>query len=195
MPVSDLERLSEINHWQSVGSLPETFRADDDPSPHWQTSSTLAGRATLPVFVDGAGDDQPQRTLVDLSESRGLDDLDFQSSETLSVPTTGPFDFEKTIRIMIKKCVIARIAASIRRLQCSAARRDQAGIQPRELGVMFKDLHVVGLGATATFQPTFGSMFNPRVILENIQTLRHPPLRDILTGFEGVVRPGEMLRL
>jgi ATP-binding cassette subfamily G (WHITE) protein 2 (SNQ2) len=59
---------------------------------------------------------------------------------------------------------------------------------------MFKDLHVVGLGAAASFQPTFGSMFNPKAILENIQTLRHPPLRDILKGFEGVVRPGEMLR-
>jgi ATP-binding cassette subfamily G (WHITE) protein 2 (SNQ2) len=59
---------------------------------------------------------------------------------------------------------------------------------------MFKDLHVVGLGAAASFQPTFGSTFNPKVILEKIQTLRHPPLRDILNGFEGVVRPGEMLR-
>ncbi len=59
---------------------------------------------------------------------------------------------------------------------------------------MFKDLHVVGLGAAASFQPTFGSTFNPRAILDNIQTLRRPPLRDILSDFEGVVRPGEMLR-
>ena len=76
----------------------------------------------------------------------------------------------------------------------SGIRRDRAGIQSRELGVLFKDLHVVGLGAAASFQPTFGSTFNPKAILENIQTLRHPPLRDILTGFEGLVRPGEMLR-
>ena len=33
-----------------------------------------------------------------------------------------------------------------------------------------------------------------RDILENFKTMRHPPLRDILTGFEGVIRPGEMLR-
>jgi ATP-binding cassette, subfamily G (WHITE), member 2, SNQ2 len=59
---------------------------------------------------------------------------------------------------------------------------------------MFKDLHVVGLGAAASYQTTFGSFFNPMVILEKIRTLRHPPLRDILTGFEGVVRPGQMLR-
>jgi hypothetical protein len=60
---------------------------------------------------------------------------------------------------------------------------------------MFKDLRVVGLGATASYQPTFGSFFNPRIILQKIQALRHPPLRDILSGFEGVVRPGEMLRM
>ena len=59
---------------------------------------------------------------------------------------------------------------------------------------MFKDLRVVGLGAAASYQPTFGSFFNPKLILEKIQALRHPPLRDILSGFEGVVRPGEMLR-
>jgi ATP-binding cassette subfamily G (WHITE) protein 2 (SNQ2) len=71
--------------------------------------------------------------------------------------------------------------------------RDRAGIQSRELGVMFKDLRVVGLGAAASYQPTFGSFFNPKIILEKIQAFRHPPLRDILSGFEGVVRPGEML--
>jgi ATP-binding cassette subfamily G (WHITE) protein 2 (SNQ2) len=37
-------------------------------------------------------------------------------------------------------------------------------------------------------------MLNPKVALEQLNTLRHPPLRDIISGFEGVVRPGEMLR-
>lgn len=59
---------------------------------------------------------------------------------------------------------------------------------------MFQDLRVVGLGATVSYQPTLGSMLNPMNILDMIQTLRHPPVRDILNGFEGVVRPGEMLR-
>lgn len=72
-------------------------------------------------------------------------------------------------------------------------RRDESGIKSRELGVMFKDLRVTGLGATASFQPTLGSMFNPKVIMENIENARHPHIRDLLTGFEGVVRPGEML--
>jgi ATP-binding cassette subfamily G (WHITE) protein 2 (SNQ2) len=72
-------------------------------------------------------------------------------------------------------------------------RRSQANHKTRELGVMFKDLRVVGLGATASYQPTLGSVLNPFNFLAAIRAARHPPTRDILSGFEGVVRPGEML--
>jgi ATP-binding cassette subfamily G (WHITE) protein 2 (SNQ2) len=58
---------------------------------------------------------------------------------------------------------------------------------------MFRDLRVLGLGASASYILTLGSIFNPTSILEAIQTIRHPPVRDILSGFEGAVRPGEML--
>lgn len=59
---------------------------------------------------------------------------------------------------------------------------------------MFEDLRVVGLGASASYQPTLGSTLNPFNKLAAINSVRHPPVRDILSGFEGVVRPGEMLR-
>jgi ATP-binding cassette subfamily G (WHITE) protein 2 (SNQ2) len=59
---------------------------------------------------------------------------------------------------------------------------------------MFKDLKVAGLGATASYQPTVGTLFNPKVALENFRNSRNPPVRNILSGFSGVVRPGEMLR-
>ncbi|KAF8624325.1 hypothetical protein AX17_007154 [Amanita inopinata Kibby_2008] len=36
-------------------------------------------------------------------------------------------------------------------------------------------------------------MFNPMNMVVAMQKWRHPPLRDIISGFEGVVRPGEML--
>ena len=69
-----------------------------------------------------------------------------------------------------------------------------SGVQTRELGVMFQDLRVVGLGATVKYQTTFSSLFDPRSLIGVVNTLRHPPVRDILSGFSGVVRPGEMLR-
>jgi hypothetical protein len=59
---------------------------------------------------------------------------------------------------------------------------------------MFKDMRVVGLGERASLQPTMGSILNPSTALKNISAMRHPPIRDILSGFEGVVMPGEMLR-
>jgi ATP-binding cassette subfamily G (WHITE) protein 2 (SNQ2) len=59
---------------------------------------------------------------------------------------------------------------------------------------MFKDLRVIGVGARASLQPTIGSTFNPAAILRNISAMRNPHVRDILSGFEGVVAPGEMLR-
>ena len=74
------------------------------------------------------------------------------------------------------------------------SRREEALITQRSIGVAFQNLRVVGLGASASYQPTLGSLLNPLSVLENVQNIRHPALRDILSGFEGVVRPGEMIR-
>ena len=71
--------------------------------------------------------------------------------------------------------------------------RDGDHIQPRELGVGFRDLRVLGVGASKSYQPTFGSVFNPLNIVETIHNARHPPVRTILTDVEGVIRPGQML--
>ncbi|KZS99630.1 P-loop containing nucleoside triphosphate hydrolase protein [Laetiporus sulphureus 93-53] len=73
-------------------------------------------------------------------------------------------------------------------LRCRlSARIDQADIKKRELGVVFEDLWVVGLGASATYQHTLGSMLNPLTYVQFIKQLRHPPVRDILSGFEGCI--------
>lgn len=58
---------------------------------------------------------------------------------------------------------------------------------------MFKNLRVVGLGATASYQPTLGSAINPINILTRMLSRQPPPIRDLLSGFEGVVQPGQML--
>ncbi|KAH9022164.1 pleiotropic drug resistance ABC transporter [Lactarius pseudohatsudake] len=180
--MSDLQEVAQ--HDQSVSSLPLAPEDVEVIGPR----SPIVPRITRPhgnsspshdsvghFDFDQEGVNQLRRTLTLHSESaRGPGTVLSESSETLSVPATGPFDFGKTLRTIMKK-------------------RDRAGIQSRELGVMFRDLRVVGLGAAISYQRTIGSVFNLKVILEKIQALRRPPLRNILSGFEGVVRPGEML--
>ncbi|KAI0332261.1 pleiotropic drug resistance ABC transporter [Cubamyces sp. BRFM 1775] len=97
-----------------------------------------------------------------------------EATLTLTHPIDGPFDFEKALRNVFK-------------------RLDESDIKRRELGVMFEDLRVVGVGAAASYQPTLGSSLNPLNFVRNISAALHPATRDILTGFNGVVRPGEML--
>ncbi|KAG1857398.1 ABC-2 type transporter-domain-containing protein [Suillus subalutaceus] len=71
--------------------------------------------------------------------------------------------------------------------------RQNEGIKDRQLSVMFKDLHVVGLGSRTSLQPTVSSPFHPSTFLRKIRGIFHPSIRDILSGFDGMVSSGEML--
>jgi len=68
-----------------------------------------------------------------------------------------------------------------------------ANIKSRHLGVAFQDLEVIGMGTSTLYQPTIGTILNPVCAVENARAGRQAPLKTILTGFEGVVKPGEML--
>jgi ATP-binding cassette subfamily G (WHITE) protein 2 (SNQ2) len=67
------------------------------------------------------------------------------------------------------------------------------GVKRRELGVYFKNLHVTGVGATASHQSTAGSTFNPKAIWEEFRNALRPSMGRILHDFNGVVWPEEML--
>ncbi|KAG5644209.1 hypothetical protein DXG03_008872 [Asterophora parasitica] len=125
------------------------------------------------AFFDPEGVKHLNRTLTRMSTVNDVSRPESTTSEE-TLTTEGPFNFEKTLKGLVKK-------------------RDEAHILSRELGVVFEDLRVQGLGSSASYQPTLGSILNPMSIVRKITTMRNPPLRDILTGFEGVVRPGEML--
>lgn len=73
-------------------------------------------------------------------------------------------------------------------------RQHDSEIKKRELGVYFKGLRVIGVGATASYQATVGSMFNPKAIWREFKSSLRPSTRTILHDFSGVVKPGEMLR-
>ena len=145
---------------------------------------------TRHVFVDyfdPPGARRLSRTLSSLPQARARQSDD-SSDETLAVGEN--FDFERLVKRYLHKYVCLLLCIS---MSSAFFRRDESEIKPRQLGVMFENLRVVGLGASASFQPTLGSLFNPMNVVHAVQMLRHPPLRDILSGFEGVVRPGEML--
>ncbi|RDB26885.1 Brefeldin A resistance protein [Hypsizygus marmoreus] len=159
-------------------SCPTIANADQPYSPPKRNGSSgpSVSRVSIDSF-DPTGVEQLRRTLSQRSirEAQETQQRSFSSSRTtLPVINEEGFDLNKTIRRIIQK-------------------RDEAHIETRELGVMFRDLHVIGIGKSNAFQPTFGSLFSYRHLLDQIQAIRHPPLRDILSGFEGVVYPGQML--
>ncbi|KAI0074336.1 pleiotropic drug resistance ABC transporter [Panus rudis PR-1116 ss-1] len=130
-------------------------------------------------FFDPAGVAELRSALSQISPqpSSSVDDDDdesFHADSDVTLASNGPFNLEKVIKEI-------------------ARRLDEAGRKQRELGVMFKDLRVVGVGASAQYQETLGSILNPFSFFRFIQQLRHPSLRTILSDFEGALRPGEML--
>jgi hypothetical protein len=104
--MSDLQQITGRN--PSVDSLPP---APDNAQVHVQPArrrSTFgrrrAGSRVTMGYFDREGVDQLRRTLTHLSETP---EGQVGSSETLSIPTTGQFDLEKTLRLIIKKYVVA----------------------------------------------------------------------------------------
>ncbi|KIK61032.1 hypothetical protein GYMLUDRAFT_166677 [Collybiopsis luxurians FD-317 M1] len=143
--------------------------------PIRQRRGSTVSRVSVDHF-DPEGVRDLQRTLTRLSQRDGTKQTETSSrdSNVTLIPGEGPFDLEKALKKMTR-------------------RKEGANIPTRELGVVFEDLSVVGLGSGASYQETLGSVLNPFNLISNIQSARHPSTRNILTGFEGVVRPGEML--
>ncbi|KZT65216.1 hypothetical protein DAEQUDRAFT_716908 [Daedalea quercina L-15889] len=151
--------------------------------PNGAHEDSRRGRVSIDYF-DPHGVAELQRTMSRIEKQGALSgdiiptaasqhSSEVDSEDTLGVGD-GPFDFQKTLQLMVR-------------------RMDESDIKRRELGVVFDNLRVVGLGASASFQPTLWSTLNPLETLGAIKRLRHPPVKDILSGFEGCVKPGEML--
>ncbi|KAF7360014.1 Pleiotropic drug resistance ABC transporter [Mycena venus] len=168
-------------------AIPSTSAIRDENEEVAPRKSREARRSSVRVSVDyfdPAGVQELQRN-ISLSEDRRHSrrqskrysqlqaTVPADSAATL-IPENDPFDFEKMLKFIQGKL-------------------EEAEVEGREIGVAFQDLRVVGLGASASYQPTLGSVLSPFAIFETISAMRRPPLRNILEGFSGVVRPGEML--
>lgn len=111
--MSDLQEVARRD--ESVSSLPpapENVQVIGPPSPVPEITrpyeKSSCSRVSLSHF-DQEGVSQLRRMLTHQSASpRGPETvLLSESLETILVPTTGPFDFEKTLRTVMKKYVIA----------------------------------------------------------------------------------------
>ncbi|KAF5334859.1 hypothetical protein D9758_014292 [Tetrapyrgos nigripes] len=106
-----------------------------------------------------------------LSRPESSGNTTLQSAEQVSNATG---DLEKLLGLVVEKL-------------------DQSDLPLRSLGVSFENLCVQGIGSESSYQTTLGDLFNPLKIVEAIRDARHPMKRDIIIGFDGVIRPGEML--
>ena len=108
-----------------------------------------------------------------------------------------PFSLEKKLRTVLDRyewLIYVPLGSSSWGVSHKIDRQHDSDVKRRELGVYFKDLRVTGVGATVSHQATIGSMFNPKVILEESRGALRPSTRTILHDFNGVIKPGEMLR-
>lgn len=166
---------------------------DSMPASNHTSSQRRSSISNVEVaFFNPEGDRESRRPSTQHSEQE--ESTGNVSTDSTLAPKDGePFDLAKTLRKVVQMYALFLCVYSQTRIE-GFDRKEEHQIKPRELGVVFKDLRVVGLGASASYAQTLGSLFNPYNFVEALQNFRHPPVRDILSGFEGVVRPGEMIR-
>lgn len=213
--MADLSQLGRVSEDEDSASGPYNNDAVIHDEPRSQSPATIhtAPRRNSLVshvsldFFDPAGVEQLRRTVSRMSaavNTNNIPDVPIQkitSRSTVDTTTTlaapkgdEPFDLERTLRTVMKRYLAPAHLVCFEANGIYRHRKEKSNIHRRELGVMFQDLRVIGLGSAENYQSTFGSLFNPRVLLQSLRETRKPPLRDILSGFEGAVRPGEMLR-
>ncbi|KAG2038968.1 P-loop containing nucleoside triphosphate hydrolase protein [Suillus americanus] len=142
-------------------------------TPVHNLPSDLDSDATTPSLLQKPSD--ISTTIEDLDSDASAPSLLKKSSDISTfIENEQAVDFKQILRDLMK-------------------RRQDEGIKDCQLGVMFKDLRVVGAGSRTSLQPTVSSPFHPSTFLRKIREIRRPPTRDILSGFEGVVSPGQML--
>ncbi|KAG6879471.1 hypothetical protein C0992_002357 [Termitomyces sp. T32_za158] len=173
LPISDVfQAYGVYNHHRYSTSPPHSPNPDGTTSKRSSKQQRNSGHSHVDIdYFDPVGVRRLSKRISQVASERNEIEP-FNSDDTLTA--SGPFDLQRTLKLVVQK-------------------KDAAHIQSRELGVMFEKLRVRGLGSSAAYFPTVWSIINPMMIFEKIQMFRNPPLRNILEGFEGVVRPGEMI--
>ena len=79
-------------------------------------------------------------------------------------------------------------------LQSAVARMESQGVDINKFGVTFRNLTTKGVDASTSYVPSVYEMLRDIATLPMaVKKFRNPSLRNIIEGFDGIVRPGEML--
>ncbi|CAN6607203.1 protein Snq2p [Trichomonascus vanleenenianus] len=71
---------------------------------------------------------------------------------------------------------------------------DDAGRKLNKVGVTFKNLTTKGVDAGASYNPSVGELLRGLINLPKaIMSMRNPPLRNIIEGFDGLIEAGDMV--
>jgi ATP-binding cassette subfamily G (WHITE) protein 2 (SNQ2) len=186
-------RSTEVNHQKAA--------TRDAHSPHDSIpgdSSTESAMSLeedskfMPIKSARTNDSETRPGLNSRTSSRNAQDV-FKTLSRRRTSATGKSDSE----IEDENAEIERLMSRMFGKDRQAHSEDE---KTRHVGVVFRDLTVRGLGLGAALQPTNGDIFLglPRLFRNLISrgpkaAISKPPVREILSDFNGAIRPGEML--
>lgn len=162
------------NH-EDTSSASNSPKSTADPYPTMhpvQKSVTGRSARSIPLAtLDPEGTAELTRRLT--AQSR-ISDRELEAGVN-PFDKEGNFDLEKFLKHLINQY-------------------DERGIERREMGLVWQNLTVTGLGSGVGLSSDFGSMLlEPFKIASNLKAILRPPVKTILDNFEGCVKPGEML--
>ncbi|KAH7126162.1 ABC-2 type transporter-domain-containing protein [Dactylonectria macrodidyma] len=163
--------------------------ADDASSTSSTSTSSASGTEIAPLRTSTREDERPP---LERRTTRTEADL-FRVLSRRRSNATGAQDSEEEEDKQEIERLMSRIFGKARQANSEAE-------QTRHSGVVFRDLTVRGVGLGASLQPTVGDFFLslPRALV-NLFTkgpraaLGKPPVRELISHFDGCVRPGEIL--
>ena len=176
---------------------------DQDATPT-QTHSPAAGYA--PVVSEPSPQDSLSSTLG-RSGKPSPDSETYQQSPLEKRRTTHSHD-DDLLRALSRRRTtnepVGEESQEIERLMSrmfgNARQQSSEEEKTRHSGVLFRDLTVKGVGLGASLQPTVGDIFLglPRMLANLFSkgpkaAFAKPPVRELISHFDGCVRPGELL--
>lgn len=162
-----------------AGDKESSANSSDDSSPQMQPiQRTKSARGSVPfASLDPEGTAELTRRLTEHSLRARTRTTDGGEAAIGFDPfdKNGKFELERFLRHVMDQA-------------------QGAQLETRQMGVVWQNLTVTGLGTGYALADTVGTLpLKPFQAVKNIKSILHPPVKTIIDNFEGCVKPGEML--